>query len=202
MAGQQVVFFDIDTQYDFIMPDGKLYIKDAERLIPNLHRLTKYATDHKILIFASADSHPEDDPEFETFHPHCISNSDGNRKIDVTRIENAAVQSYKGPRIKVDFDRIGGIIFTKRTFDVFSNPYLESFIYSLNPDQVVLYGVATDYCVNAAVLSLIEQEYSVTVVQDAISAVEKKNEKRVLKELAAKGVIFKTTSEITDGIFK
>ena len=199
MSEQNLLFFDIDTQYDFIMPDGKLYVKNAEQIIPNLHRLTRYAAEHKIMIFASADSHPKDDPEFETFPPHCLSDSSGNRKIDVTRIENAAVQSYKGPRIKVDFNKIGGVIFTKRSFDVFGNPFVDNFVYLLDPDRIVVYGVATDFCVQAAALSLMEREYNVTLVRDAIKAVDGRNEKNVIKQLQDKGIILKTTFEILAG---
>jgi nicotinamidase-related amidase len=32
----RVIFWDVDTQYDFMHPDGKLYVPEAERIIGNL----------------------------------------------------------------------------------------------------------------------------------------------------------------------
>src|SRR6058998_3950402 len=53
----RVIFWDVDTQYDFMRADGKLYVPDAEQLIPNLRKLTDYAHGHGIRIVASADDH-------------------------------------------------------------------------------------------------------------------------------------------------
>ena len=43
VASPRVIFWDVDTQYDFMKADGKLYVPDAEQLIPNLKKLTDYA---------------------------------------------------------------------------------------------------------------------------------------------------------------
>ena len=37
------LFLDIDTQFDFLNPAGKLYFKDADTIIPNVSRLRKFA---------------------------------------------------------------------------------------------------------------------------------------------------------------
>ncbi|MBI2614538.1 MAG: hypothetical protein HYW52_02435, partial [Gemmatimonadetes bacterium] len=52
MAG--LIFWDVDTQYDFMRADGKLYVPDAERIIPNLAQLTGAAHQHGIRVVASA----------------------------------------------------------------------------------------------------------------------------------------------------
>ena len=52
-----VLFWDVDTQVDFMHANGKLYVPDAEAIIPNLKRLTDYAHAHGIRIVASADDH-------------------------------------------------------------------------------------------------------------------------------------------------
>ena len=70
------IFWDVDTQYDFIMPDGKLYVTASEKRLPNLKKLTDYARQRGIPIYGSVDNHQIDDPEIsdtpdfqETFPP-------------------------------------------------------------------------------------------------------------------------------------
>src|SRR2546430_4919773 len=71
----RVIFWDVDTQYDFMHADGKLYVPEAERIITNLQRLTNYAHGHGIRIVASADDHvmghPEisDSPDWQSTFP-------------------------------------------------------------------------------------------------------------------------------------
>ena len=68
----EFLFWDVDTQIDFLSPQGKLYVPGAEKIIPNLRRLTKYAADHKIPIVSSTDAHVQNDPEFSQYPPHCL----------------------------------------------------------------------------------------------------------------------------------
>ena len=51
-----VIFWDVDTQHDFMDPDGKLYVKGAELIKPKLEQLTQYAHARGIQIVASSDS--------------------------------------------------------------------------------------------------------------------------------------------------
>ena len=55
MAG--TLFWDVDTQYDFMRADGKLYVPDAEQIIPRLKQLTDHAHQAGIRVLASADDH-------------------------------------------------------------------------------------------------------------------------------------------------
>ena len=94
----RVIFWDVDTQYDFMKADGKLYVPDAEQLIPNLKKLTDYAHGHGIRVVASADDHVREDAEISatpdwkaTFPPHCLRGTPGQRKIPETALRNAHV---------------------------------------------------------------------------------------------------------------
>ncbi len=196
MKKNKILFFDIDTQYDFIMPDGALYVKSAETIIPNLKLLTEFALQNRIKIFASADSHPDDDPEFKQFPPHCLTGSAGNRKIKETYIPDAVVVRYYESKPEVNFENINGLIFTKNTFDVFSNPYVDEFLSELKPDKIYLYGVATDYCVKAAAESLLNRGYPVTLITDAVKAVNPSDEIRIINGLVKKGLKTATTNSI------
>ena len=91
----RIIFWDVDTQYDFMRADGKLYVPDAEQIIPNLERLTNYAHAHAIRIVASADDHVmghaeiSDKPDWQTtFPPHCMRDTPGQRKIPATALQD------------------------------------------------------------------------------------------------------------------
>ena len=98
MPPSRVIFWDVDTQYDFMKADGKLYVPDAEQLIPNLRKLTDYAHGHGICIIASADDHVVNHSEISatpdwktTFPPHCLRGTPGQRKIPETALRDPLV---------------------------------------------------------------------------------------------------------------
>src|ERR1051325_2709820 len=86
---ERVVFWDVDTQVDFMAPGGKTYIKGAEEITENLRLLTGYARDNGIRNVGSVDYHTPGDaeislsPDFrETFPPHCLRGTEGQQKVD------------------------------------------------------------------------------------------------------------------------
>ncbi len=181
------VFLDIDTQNDFIHSDGALYVPGAEKLIDIYDEISVYALDNEITILASADAHDENDSEFSQFPPHCVKNTEGQKKIKETLPEIFFVQPNDGKKVKKTDLQKSNVLFEKQTFDVFSNPKIETYLNFLLPKQVVVYGVATDYCVKAAVEGLLQRKFPVLLLTDAIRAVDSQNEQKVLDELAAKG---------------
>lgn len=169
------IFMDIDTQYDFISKKGKLGVPGAERIVPNLKRITEFAKNNNILVLAPMDEHSRNDPEFKKFPPHCIKGTMGQKKIPETRLKEA-------------------IILEKNKLSVFTNPDTRTLLKGVS--HVYLYGVATEYCVREAVLGLRKIGIDVTVVKDAIRAVDPKAGERTLKELKEKGVGFITTRKL------
>ncbi len=194
MNSQNLIFVDIDTQYDFIMPDGNLYVPGAEQIIPNLKKLTEFAVNNNIPVFASADSHDENDPEFADFPPHCVRDTDGNRKLPETQLPQAHVYSFRNPQRPAGNEQY--CIFTKQQLNVFSNPVFESCLKTVQPQRVVLYGVATEFCVYNAGKGLLERGYPVTLVTDAIRAVSEEKGAETLEYFKTQGVIFRKTADI------
>ena len=93
-----VIFWDVDTQHDFMDPDGKLYVKDAELIKPKLEQLTRYAHAQGIQIVASSDDHELEHAEIsatpnfrETFPPHCMRGTTGAEKIPETRLDSPLI---------------------------------------------------------------------------------------------------------------
>lgn len=162
----RLLFWDVDTQHDFIHPDGKLYVPMANQIVPNLKRLTDHAHAHGIRIVASADDHvPEheeisSDPDFErTYPPHCMRGTPGQRKIPETAlrspllVEPSALDPVElARRVR---EHGGDILFHKHFFDVFTNPNVDTVLEVLDPEEILLYGVALDVCNRYAIDGLL-----------------------------------------------
>ena len=62
MRPESTIFYDVDTQRDFLLPGGALYVSGADRIIPALAALTTMARENHIRIVCSVDRHFPDDP--------------------------------------------------------------------------------------------------------------------------------------------
>ena len=52
---KQIVFWDVDTQFDFMLPQGKLYVPRAEKIIDNVSGVRKFTLDNGFSITADID---------------------------------------------------------------------------------------------------------------------------------------------------
>ncbi len=194
----KTVFVDVDTQLDFMNPGGSLYVPGAEDIIDNIKKLFDYANEHKIAILSSIDAHKTDDPEFQTFPPHCIKDTPGNQKIEVAICnEHVIIENVKQDIAVAILDH-QQIIVEKQTFNVFDNVNTDEILTKLNADNFVVFGVATEYCVKVVTLGLLKRGYNVSLVTDAIKAITEEGERNALKEMKDAGAVFTTTDEILD----
>ena len=184
-----VVFMDIDTQVDFIMPNGALYVAGAEKLLPIFEEISTLALHKGIPVWASADAHHVNDPEFNQFPPHCLKGTPGQKKVPQTLPRLFFSETNNAKAVAAENLKRGHILFEKQTFDVFSNPKIDRYLKALKPEKIIVYGVATDYCVKAAVLGLLKRKKNVVLLTDAIKAVNPKAEADILKDLRRKGVL-------------
>ena len=76
-----MIFFDIDTQHDFMDADGALAVPDADAIKPNLERLLRGASEYGLLTISSRCAHEPGDAEFEIFPPHCLEGTRGAERI-------------------------------------------------------------------------------------------------------------------------
>lgn len=207
----RIIFWDVDTQYDFMKADGKLYVPDAEEIIPNLQRLTAYAHGHGIRIVASADDHVMGHPEISdkpdwrtTFPPHCMRGTPGQRKIPETALLDPLVIEPARSDATALGDQVrahrGDILFHKHRFDVFTNENVMRVLDVVAPDDIVLYGVATDVCDKAAVEGLLERrpQARLLVVTDAIRGIDKDVSRQLLKDWGDEGVRLVNTREVVE----
>lgn len=197
MAPRRIVFWEVDAQADFMLPRGKLYVPGAERIIPNIKTLVDAASETRTLLVSSGDAHPEGDPEFERFPPHCLRESDGAQLIPQGMakrhytIPNQA--SFTLPPRILDYQQI---VLQKQTLDVFDNPHASAIVERLgSAAEYVVFGVVTEYCVRCAAKGLLDRGRKVFVVEDAIETLKPEDGRRTLEELKGLGARLISTSE-------
>lgn len=203
------IFWDVDTQADFMRASGKLYVPDSEAIIPVLGRLTDYAHARGIRIVASADDHLaghrelSDAPDWkETFPEHCMHGTPGQQKLAETALSNPLViepvaEDPVALAARVRAHR-GDILFHKHWFDVFSNPNVLPVVDALAPRGIVLYGVALDVCDRYAVEGLLRQRPAIplTLVADAVRAIDSARGDALLAEWQGRGVRLASSAEV------
>jgi nicotinamidase/pyrazinamidase len=190
---KNIFFLDVDTQRDFMLSSGSLYVPGAERIITKLRRLFDFARKNEISILSSADAHVPNDPEFQQFPPHCVQGTVGQRKIDETLLPRPLILQNK-PIDRNLLDAVRKhqqIIVEKQVLDLFSNPVAERLLRVL-PPRAIVFGVATEYCVKMACLGLRRIGVQAALVTDAIRALSPKTEKEALDEMRRGGVEFIT----------
>jgi nicotinamidase/pyrazinamidase len=207
----KLIFWDVDTQYDFMMPDGKLYVPGAETLSDNLSRLTGYARSHGIQICGSVDYHQSSDaeisdhPDFHvTFPPHCLQGTPGQEKVPATKPLNPLwIDNTKyadGQMKEMLAVHHGEVIFRKQKFDVFTNPNVGEFLGLLRPTDVVVYGVALDVCDAHAIEGFLRLgSCNIYLVEDAVKAIYEEKGKELLREWSRRGVTMIKTTEVENG---
>ena len=208
------IFWDVDTQYDFLMPDGKLYIKGAETVLPRLEALTGLAREKGVPLLGSVDYHTAEDseisdaPDFrDTYPPHCLAGTPGQSRVEATRPKDplwidSAPEDKEALKQKVrqHLDRGGEVIFRKQRFDVFSNPNVDTVLEAVRPDRIVVYGVALDVCDRFAIEGLLaRRRYRVALVQDATHAIRPEEGERLVQDWTSRGVSILTTGQVIGG---
>jgi nicotinamidase/pyrazinamidase len=192
----RLVFLDVDTQVDFMLPGGKLYVPHAEQIIPKVAQLMSWARDQNIPIISSADTHAPDDPEFAQWPPHCVAGTPGQRRIPETLFADAVLVENRPGAFQSPQGWAGQLIVEKRVYNFTTNVNIEAILASLGQPRFVVFGVATEYCVLSAVLALRKRNLPVAVVLDAIKAISEEGGRKALEEMTAAGAQLVTTAEI------
>jgi nicotinamidase/pyrazinamidase len=197
MATGKLVFWEVDTQADFILPGGKLYVPGAERLLPNIRRLTDAARQGRVLLVSHGCYHSQDDPEFTTFPPHCIKGSAGSAVVpEALTGKVVTVANEPAAALPDDFTEYQQIHLEKQTLDIFQSQHAGELVKRLGNDtEFVVFGVVTEYCVRFAAKGLLERGRRVSVVEDAIETLKTEDGQRTVAELKALGAKFITTEQ-------
>jgi nicotinamidase/pyrazinamidase len=197
MVSRNLIFWEVDTQADFMLPGGKLYVPGAERLLPNIRRLTDAARQGRVFLVSHGCYHTKDDPEFATFPPHCIKGTAGAGYVPEALAERViTVPNEPTAALPLDLSPYQQILLEKQTLDIFESRHADKLVERLDYDaEFVVFGVVTEYCVRFAAKGLLERGRRVSVVRDAIETLNAEDGKRTISELQSLGANFITTDQ-------
>jgi len=197
------ILWDVDTQFDFMLPEGKLYVPGAEETVPAMQRLVDAARAAGLVHVASADDHEltdaeiSDEPDFlTTYPPHCLRGTRGARKIPATDQEDPVPLGLEPVPDRYLEGR--EFLLLKKNFDVFTNPNTERLLERLDPDEIVVFGVATDVCDDAAIRGFVARGRKVRFVEDAARGLDDERVAISTTFWREQGVEF-TTAEVIAG---
>ncbi len=197
MLSRNVVFWEVDAQADFMLPGGKLYVPGAEKLLPNIRRLTDAARQGRVFLVSHGCYHTENDPEFAIFPPHCVQGTPGANLVPEALTEKVVtVPNEAAASLPPDLSRYQQILLEKQTLNIFESRHADELVERLGPNvEFVVFGVVTEFCVRFAAKGLLERRRRVSVVRDAIETLNSEDGKRAVAELQALGATFITTDQ-------
>ncbi len=161
---------------------------------------------------ASADSHEADDAEISdapdwktTFPPHCMRGTPGQLKIGETALREPLVIEPElqdpGALAHRILGHRGDFLLHKRNLDIFSNANVPTLLRALEPEAVVLYGVATDFCTRYTIEGLLKHlpRTEIYLVTDAIRAIYPEEGEQLIADWEERGVQLVESGQILHG---
>ena len=197
MVSRDFIFWEVDVQRDFVLPGGKLYVPAAEKLLPNIRRLTDAARQGKVLLVSHGDFHAPDDPEFRIFPPHCVKGTPGSELVPEAVTENVArVPNEPDAQLPDDLTGYQQILLEKQTLSIFESRHADELVKKLGAHaEFVVFGVVTEYCVSFAVKGLLQRGRRVAVVTDAIETLKQEEGEKTIAEFVRLGARLTTTDQ-------
>jgi nicotinamidase/pyrazinamidase len=200
------ILWDVDTQFDFMEPSGKLYVPGAKDVVAAMERLVDAGRAAGVVHVASADDHeltdPEiaDDPDFaNTYPPHCLRGTRGAEKILETKQRDPLPLSHVPFPPGLVPGLVRGrreILLLKKNFNVFTNPNTDPLLDALDPEEIVVFGVATDVCDDAAIRGFLARGRRVVFVEDAARGLDEARTAACTAAWREGGVEFRSTEEV------
>jgi nicotinamidase/pyrazinamidase len=200
------VLWDVDTQVDFVLPEGTLYVPGAEETLPAAKRLVEAARAAGVVHVASVDDHELTDPEISdapdfvnTFPPHCLRGTRGAQKVPETEQADPlplASLPYPPGLLPGLIEGRRELLLLKKNFDVFTNPNADPLLKALDPDELVVFGVATDVCDDAAIRGFLARGRRVVFVEEAARGLDPERTAACTAAWRDAGVAFATVDDV------
>jgi nicotinamidase/pyrazinamidase len=197
MVSRDFVFWEVDVQADFMLPGGKLYVPGAEKLLPNIRKLTDAARHNEVFLVSHGCFHPAGDPEFQQFPPHCLKGTPGAEFVPEALTGNfARVENRATDKLPDDLSKVQQIVLEKQTLDIFQTHHADALVERLgDKPEFVVFGVVTEYCVSCAAKGLLARNRRVAIVTDAIETLDPQVGAKTISDLKTLGARVVTTEE-------
>jgi nicotinamidase/pyrazinamidase len=184
----------VDVQHDFC-PGGALAVEEGDAVVPPLRRLASRFGALGLPVYASRDWHPPDSTHFAKnggqWPVHCVQGTPGARlREDLELPASTMIVTTGQTRTDEGYSAMAGEVAGRGT--------LLADLQSRKINHLYVGGLATDYCVKHSVLDALHNGVGVTVLTDAIRAVDLKpgDAERALEEMRQAGAEFATSNDI------
>ncbi len=185
----QTALIVVDVQNDFADPSGTLYVKDGERTVPVLNREIDAAQTAGAAVIYTQDWHPPDTPHFAkdggVWPVHCVRETWGAELQRELVVAGSVVR--KGSNGE---DGYSGFTMRDPETGETKPTELHRLLQERGVEQVVVGGLATDYCVKATAVDARALGYPTTLLVAAVRAVDlqPRDGERAIEEMRAAGV--------------
>lgn len=199
----------VDIQGDFTeWKEGALAVSGTgEKYVKKANEVTKTLYKAGLPIYGTQDWHPHDHISFYTNHP-------GKKPLETIKINGRTqvlwpphcVQGTENARILVDNKLFLAIVQKGRDkrYDSYSafqddgghKTEMESILRYNGIEKIVLYGIATDYCVRATALDAVRADFQVIVIEELCRGVAPDTSKEALEEMKRAGAIIFETCDL------
>jgi nicotinamidase/pyrazinamidase len=186
----------VDVQNDFASPDGGLSVPGGEHVIPAINGEVRLARANGALVAYTQDWHPRHTPHFRKdggqWPDHCVRDTWGADLHPELEVADDAPIVRKGSSGE---DGYSGFTMRDPTTGETIPTLLGPLLTEAGVRDVVVVGLATDYCVKATALDALRLGFATTVLTDAIAAVNLQpgDGDRALEELREAGATLEST---------
>jgi nicotinamidase/pyrazinamidase len=163
----------VDVQNDFADPAGGLSVKDGTAIIPTINGEIRMARSAGALVVFTQDWHPPSTPHFRKdggiWPVHCVADTWGAELHPDLEAPDDAPRIRKGTNGE---DGYSGFTMRDPVTGETTSTELEGLLRDRGIDQIVVCGLATDYCINATALDARRLGFPTFVLLDAMRAVD------------------------------
>ena len=195
----------VDVQGDFSAAKaGSLAVEGTDQsFIDKVVKATSGLMSKGYVIFATQDWHPSDHISFYTNHsgkkafdviringrtqvlwpPHCVQNTENANLLLDQELFQAIVKKGKDKR----FDSYSGF-----KDDGGATTGMDGLLRRHGIKKLIIYGIATDYCVKATAIDAADAGYKVTVIEGLCRGVAPQTTAVALQEMKERGIKLET----------
>jgi nicotinamidase/pyrazinamidase len=202
IAEERIGVIVVDVQGDFTtLKKGSLAVNGTDSAyVQQVQETTEALSKEGFLVFGTQDWHPADHVSFFTNHT-------GKKAFDVIQIDGRTqvlwpphcVQGTENAEVLVDNNLFLAIVKKgkDKRYDSYSGfqddggakTEMDEVLKRNGVKKVVVYGIATDYCVKATAVDAANAGYKVAVVESLCRGVAPDTSEKALKEMEEKGVV-------------